>query len=299
MHFGTSKKSFITSRISIVFSGRHLSRSSMNTTNLLSCSCKHSAIAFSKSSLRVLFILILLSKKSFASLYGIPVVFLNTASMSNLPMLSPNSVIFSLDPFPFCNSINICCNNANPIGSPRPYAQALNQIVLTLLSFLALYIFSSSFSFLTFRSWVRTLLIFRVAFLFSSSIVISADSSYREMVMVLSSLDLRISAPSAQPMLRSSRKKLRSSPLTFPGTLSQLNRYPVYPSPALSSLIKRLRILILACMRSSPLTFSGTLSQLNRYPVYPRPALSSPIKRLRILILACMFTFPLFFLTFK
>ncbi len=218
----------------------------MNTINLLSC--KHSSITFSKSDRRVLFTSIPLLKISFASPKVIPVVLLNAASAINLPILLLNTLIL-LDSFSFWNSISICCNSANPIDSPLPYAQALNQIVLTLLSLITAYIFDSPFTFLTFRLWVLTSLIVRVFFF--SSIFTSAEFSSLKILMVWSSPNLRISAPFTQPMSRSSLRTLRSSPLTFSGTLFQLNKY-VSPNLPPSILFKRFQPVITPYIFSLP-----------------------------------------------
>ena len=92
-------------------------------------------------------------------------------------------------------------------------------------TFFFLYMFSLPFFSLTFRSWVLPPMIFRVAFSFFSSIFISAEFSSLKMWIVLPSSDLRISAFFAQPILRSSQRYLKSFILSFPGTLSQLNKY--------------------------------------------------------------------------
>ncbi len=82
-----------------------------------------------------------------------------------------------------------------------------------------------SSSFLTFRSCVLPPLIFRVAFSFFASIIISTEFSSLEMLMVVSALDLWISAFSAHSKPTSSSRNFRSFPSSFPGILSQLNKY--------------------------------------------------------------------------
>ena len=100
--------------------------------------------------------------------------------------------------------------------------------------------FSLSFSVLTFKSKVMQSLIFRIAFSFFSFIIISAEFSSSEMLMVIRSWDLQISAFSAQSISKSSMRNLMSLSLSSPGTLSQLNKYFLRVS-SLNILVKSVR----------------------------------------------------------